>query len=657
MLHNRERKSNRIFNNRRIFTNTLKLLVQHSISLFFGQGLLIGLSILLLTPFISLLYRLALSLTGYSYVTIKNFGYFLLNPLILILLIFLFAVIGVFLLLEACYLITFFTLIENDEKPYQFRVLLLSYKKLLFIFIRRKFTLLPMVWFITLLSNLPLFIFVMKRVRFIRFLADNIWDKPLAVPVAVIIIAVLSWFMIRRLFLFLYSLIEGKFSANSRRDKRKLSRDNENKENKVNKENNKDDANQFDLETDSRYCDSINQGYMKKTKSFRTLMYFLIWNIGIGFAVLALFIFTMAITAIFISGIPDKSLAFATFLTMIDKMNGYFIVGIFAINTTANFALFTHLFFQYKLELNENINIDHSADYIVIRVGSYKTVIQVTIAIFILVNFYFFFDIIRNGSPLDYMNLDMIKVTSHRGFSGDVPENTLPAIEKAIEEQADFIEVDVRMTKDGELVLLHDSNLKRTTGLNKNIWDVNYSDLSSLDAGSWKNKVYIGTPIPTLGEVFDLCKGKVNLNLDLKFHTNKEELEDKVVALIEEYEMEWQCVISSTNLPTLEKVKLLDPDIRTGYITYQIYRGYLADDIIDFFSIRSNLVTKTVSSEVHKSGKEIHVWTVNSKNELERMKRLGVDNVITDDPSYAKEVLYQEESNRFLITLLKIMME
>ena len=101
----------------------------------------------------------------------------------------------------------------------------------------------------------------------------------------------------------------------------------------------------------------------------------------------------------------------------------------------------------------------------------------------------------------------------------------------------------------------------------------------------------------------------------------------------------------------------MDPDIRTGYITYQIYRGYLEDDLIDFFSIRSNLVTKSVSSEIHKSGKEIHVWTVNSKNELERMKRLGVDNVITDDPSYSKEVLYQEESNRFLLTLLKIMME
>ncbi len=289
--------------------------------------------------------------------------------------------------------------------------------------------------------------------------------------------------------------------------------------------------------------------------------------------------------------------------------------------------------------------------------GAYKTVIKISIVILALVNFYFFFDIIRNGSPLDYMNLEMIRVTSHRGFSYDVPENTLPAIEKAIEEQADSIEVDVRMTKDGELVLLHDNNLKRTTGVNKNIWEVTYAEASLLDAGSWRGEAYAGTKIPTLREVFELCKGKVNLNLDLKFRSDKEGLEEKVVALIEEYEMEWQCVISSTSLTILEDVKLLNPDIRTGYITYQMYRGYFTNENIDFFSIKSNLLTKTVSREVHKNGKEIHVWTVNSKNELERMKRLGVDYIITDDPSFAKEVLYQEKPDQFLLTLLKIMIE
>jgi glycerophosphoryl diester phosphodiesterase len=692
MLHKQGQKNSREVHKsgKKVYTNTIRLLFQHTISLFLGQGILIGISILILMPFLSFIFRSTLSLAGYSYLTINNIGLFLLNPLVIILLTFLFVVIGIFLLLEACYLITFYTFIENGEKPYQLKIIRITLKKLLLIILRRNFTLIPMVWLIIGLSNIPLIIFIMKRVRLISFISKSLYDKTFTIPVTVIITVLLLWIMVRKLFIFLYSLIEGKTyvktpkSGNKKNNDENKKNSDENKknndenktnndENKTNNDRNKknSDANKTSktvsidkkavknnsLKASLRSMAVIDDSYIKRINTFRTLLYFLFWNIGIGLTVLALYILTMAITTLFIAGIPDKSLAIATFLTINDKMNGYLFIGIFAICTIANFALYTHLFFQYKLELNEKIDIDHTVDNIVINVGAYKTVIKVSIILLALANFYSFYQIIRNGSPLNYMNLKMTQVTSHRGFSNAVPENTLPAIEKAMEEQADYVEVDVRMTKDGELVLLHDDNLNRTTGVNKKIWEVTYAEASHLDAGSWKNKVYAGTKIPTLQEVFELCKGKVNLNLDLKYRNNNEGLEEKVVALIEEYDMKWQCVISSTSLNALSNVKLLDPDIRTGYITYQIYRGYFKNDNIDFFSMKSNLVTKTVSSEVHKAGKEIHVWTVNSKDELQRMKRLGVDNIITDDPSYAKEVLYQEESNQFLLTLLKIMME
>ncbi|MGB8455443.1 MAG: glycerophosphodiester phosphodiesterase family protein [Anaerocolumna sp.] len=655
MLHGQGQKSNRKphLNSKKVYSNTIRLLFQHSISLLSGQGILIGISILVLTPLLSFIYRSTLSLAGYSYLTINNIRLFLLNPLVLILLAFLFVVIGIVLLLEACYLITFYTFIEKGEKPYQLKIIRLTLRRLLFIMLRRNFTLIPMVWLITGLSNIPLIIFVIKRVRFISFISKSLLDKSFTIPVTVIVTILLLCIMVRKLFIFLYSLIEGKTYVKNHRNRpdkdiRKTAR-----AELIDKKSLKGNT----LKARIRNIAVIDDSYIKRINTFRTLMYFLFWNIGIGLTVLVLYLFTMAITILFMTGIPDKSLAIATFLTINDKMNGYFSVVIFAVCTIANFALYTHLFFQYKLELNEEIDIDHTIDTIVINVGAYRTIIKVSIILLALANFYSFFDIIRNGSPLDYMNLDMIRVTSHRGFSSEVPENTLPAIEKAIGEQADCVEVDVRMTKDGELVLLHDDNLKRTTGLNRKIWEVTYEEVSHLDAGSWKGKAYTGTKIPTLLEVFDMCKGKVNLNLDLKFRSEKEGLEEKVAALIKEYDMEWQCVISSASLSVLGNMKRLDPDIRTGYITYQIYQGYFKNDNIDFFSIKSNLVTKTVSSEVHKAGKEIHVWTVNTKNELQRMKRLGVDNVITDDPSYAKEVLYQEGSSRFLLTLLKIIIE
>ena len=168
---------------------------------------------------------------------------------------------------------------------------------------------------------------------------------------------------------------------------------------------------------------------------------------------------------------------------------------------------------------------------------------------------------------------------------------------------------------------------------------------------------FAGTRIPTLREVFEECKGKIFLNLDLKYRNPQEGLAEKVVALIKEYNMEWQCVVSSTSLPCLDTVKELDPKIQTGYITYQLYPGITEKDDVDFFSMKSNLITKSVLRSIHKEGKELHVWTVNSRSELERLQRIGVDNIITDNPAFVKEVLYDTDSDWYLTTLFKVIVE
>jgi glycerophosphoryl diester phosphodiesterase len=635
---------------KKILINSVRLIFLHSISLFVGQGILIGIYGLVLTPFISYLYHLALKITGYSYLTLNNIKYFLLNPLVLLLLTLLLLVLSIFLLFEACFLTSFYTQIESGGKFNIFGVVLLSFKRLFFIFWRRNFIFLILIWLIMILSNLPLFVFMAKRVRMISFITESVKKyKNLITFGLIVLFFYLLWIMAKRLISFLYALIEGKtykgkdYNKNWNIDK--------------NLEESKDAAENNSGDNDEDRSLLFYRRRKKKISSLGIMVYFLLWNAGIGLFDFLIYLVIIVVTAFFIAGIPDKSLAIATFLSINEKMNGYLFIGLFAINTMTNFAFYTHLFYQCKKDIQENIHMGDSVDNIVVSVGAYKTLIKIFAVILTMVIFYSFYDIVRNGSPLAYMNLDMVRVTSHRGFSSGIPENTLPAIEKAIEEQADCVEVDVRVTKDGELVLLHDESLKRTTGVNKKIWQLTLDEVSKLDAGSWKDKAYTGTQIPTLREVFELCKGKINLNLDLKYRNAEEGLEEKVVALIQEYDMQWQCVISSTNLGVLERIKELDPDIRTGYITYQIYSGYYNSDYIDFFSVRSSLVTKTICSEVHKAGKEIMVWTVNTKTELERMKRIGVDNVITDDPSYAKRILYDEESNRLLQTLVKIVTE
>ncbi len=603
-------------NKPRMLSNSFRLIFKHIFSLLLGQSILLVVVMFLLIPFIRHILNFARSLSEFSYITINNFIPFVLNPFTIITLIFLFFFIGIFLLYEAAFLVTFYSVIENGQTPRLLPVFYLSFKRLIVTLLHRNFTLIPTVWLFALLYNIPFLVFILKNFTLFRYASKYLKEYTFLIPIIISLGIFLFLLMFRRLFVFQYSLIEGKSYKEIGTLSKKL----------------------------------------KRKRAVRAFFYILGWNISIGILVYLLRIVVLLFSALLVIGFVEKNLAIVTFITINEKANNYLSLIMFFIGIIANFALFTHLFYQYKKEENEYFHFDSSVDTVFLRLKSYKKLIIIFCSVFFMTSIYMAFDIIKNDAPLVFVDFDMIKVTSHRGFSNDVPENTIPAIEKSMEEQADYVEIDVRQTMDGELVLLHDENLKRTTGLNKNIWNVEYNEISSLDAGSWMDESFAGTKIPTLREVFELCKGQININLDLKYDKQMDGLEERVVKLIEEYDMENQCVISSSSLKLLENVKELNTKIRTGYITYRIEPKLYESDNIDFFSINNYFISEKLLKSVHEHGKEIHVWTVNTKSELERMKNLGVDNIITDDPSYAKEILYQDESNWLIVTLFRMML-
>ena len=151
------------------------------------------------------------------------------------------------------------------------------------------------------------------------------------------------------------------------------------------------------------------------------------------------------------------------------------------------------------------------------------------------------------------------------------PENTISAMEYAIEAMADYAEIDVQETKDGEIVLLHDNNLKRVTGLNANIWNLTYDEVSQLDAGIKFHKKFRGEKIPTLNEVIECCKGKIRLNIEIKYNGHNSQIVKKVVKIIEDQGFEDSCVLTSMNYKFLEQAKELNPKITTGYTMSMIY--------------------------------------------------------------------------------------
>jgi glycerophosphoryl diester phosphodiesterase len=258
-----------------------------------------------------------------------------------------------------------------------------------------------------------------------------------------------------------------------------------------------------------------------------------------------------------------------------------------------------------------------------------------------------------------------VQVIAHRGFSGIAPENTMTAFKKAIEIGADMIELDVMLSKDGELVVIHDKTVNRTTNGKGKVSELSLSDLKKLDAGSWFKKHFSGEKIPTLEEVFDLAHGKIQLNIEIKKdaynpYRKKGGVEEKTVKLIEKYNMSSGVLVSSFNPLIIQRIKEFSPEVATAILyRYRINRSLVKG----FNNLNVNAVNpgkrffnKKATQEVHKSDLKINIYTINQKREMKKFIKMGVDGIITNYPDRVFEVL--EELNKakkgFFSNVLKI---
>ena len=223
-------------------------------------------------------------------------------------------------------------------------------------------------------------------------------------------------------------------------------------------------------------------------------------------------------------------------------------------------------------------------------------------------------------------------ITYHRGYSSRAPENTMAAFEAALEHGSPRIELDVQMTADGVAVVTHDTSLRRCTGCNANIYDLPYARVQQLE------------------EVLALCKGKAELNIEIKPSTFTPTLEAETVRLIHAYDYGSDCVVTSQSYETLCKVKELDPDITTGYILALGVGTYYDLPAADFFSVESTFITAGMVQQIHLRGKTISAWTINRQQDAEKLLQLGVDDLITDKPEIIAPLLARDKAldNRLL---------
>ncbi|ACT03936.1 glycerophosphodiester phosphodiesterase [Paenibacillus sp. JDR-2] len=226
---------------------------------------------------------------------------------------------------------------------------------------------------------------------------------------------------------------------------------------------------------------------------------------------------------------------------------------------------------------------------------------------------------------------------AHRGASGNYPENTMIAFEKAIEFGATGIETDVQMTKDGKLVLIHDEMLRRTTGMNSLVADIHSDDLLQLDAGSWFSPNFKDARIPALEQLLDLAKqtGTI-INIELKNGiVPYPGLEQKVIETVRAYGMEDQVILSSFNHYSLIECKRLAPEIRTGILYMEgLYRPWKYALSIGASALHAShfAVLPDWVAEAAQHGVIYNVFTVNEPAEMQRLIQSGVAGLITDYP-------------------------
>lgn len=245
----------------------------------------------------------------------------------------------------------------------------------------------------------------------------------------------------------------------------------------------------------------------------------------------------------------------------------------------------------------------------------------------------------------------MSKIFAHRGYSGKYPENTMIAFKKALECEVDGIELDVQLTKDGEVVIIHDETIDRTTTGKGFVVDYTYEELEKFDA-SFKFKDLGFNKIPTLREYFQLVKDyDIVTNVELKTGINEYlGIEEKVWELIKEYNLEEKVIISSFNHFSVMRMKKIAPQLKYGFLSedWIIDAGkYTHSHGVQCYHPRFNNLVPDVIKELKKYNLEINTWTVNLEEDMRYLYSNNIDVIITNYPELAQEIKkeYQGETN------------
>ena len=581
----------------------------------FLYKLIIG---LIFIPSIIGIFNLTMKITEYNYLTIENILKFILNPLTIIFLLFIIIFLTMVTIFDISTLIIIFDSSYKNKKISVMDSIKISLSKCKNIFKLKNISVAILVLFIIPFLNIGVTSNVITSIKIPEFIMDFInANKTLSIIFSLFYLFLLS-ILSKWLFSLHYMVIEGKSFKSARKSSKNLIKGN-------------------------RFKDIIIVTLYQLMSGI-----FHIFFIIVGMFIL--YVLNMILGKIFVI----KSIL----LTIVWMFMLVSVIIFTIISTGIGYSVISSLYYKHKIDKDEKlININYEEKKIIKKNNKkLKYAILVLSIISIFGGSLFTYQIVTGKTNLNIENTKKMEITAHRGASIKYPENTMAAFRGAKKMGADWIELDVQQTKDKQIVVSHDTNLNRVTGINKDIIDMNYSEIKKLDAGSFFDKKFKGEKIPLLKEVLEFAKkNNIRLNIELKSTGKEKDFEKQVVDLIKEYNFQDRCVVTSQVYSVLKKVKKYDKNIKTVYVM-SIAIGKITDaKYADAFSIEATNVTETQVSRVHNAGKEVYAWTVNKEESINKMIDMNVDNIITDNIKLGVDLVEKSKRTNIEDIIIKVL--
>ena len=564
-------------------------------------------------------FHFSMKITGYSYLTLENILDFLMNPLTILLLFIDVIFLTMVTLFDVSTLIVIFDEAYHKHKIDSVSAMKISLNQCRKVLRPRNISIVFLIMFLIPFLNIGLGSNVISSIKIPEFILDYIKSNSTLSILFVMVYFFLSFTLLKWIYSIHYMILE-----------------------------------EDDFKEARKKSKNLMKGNMLKSQLKMFMVQFLIALFYLFFLFLGIFVI------IWLYQLGTKEVVKSVLITIVWLFIFIFFTMSTIVSTSVSYAMISALFYQSKLKRNEKICSLKKKKNEKLIVKRRKILLKLAGIVIMILS-------LVGGSMLTYqivtgkVNLSIefirkMEITAHRGASVSYPENTMLAFRKAKELRADWIELDVQQTKDRQIVVAHDANLLRVTGINQNIIDLEYAEIEKLDAGSFLNEEFKDAKIPLLKEVVSFAKGnKIRLNIELKPTGREDNFEQNVLDIINEYDYKDGCVITSQVYQVLENVKKIDSSFKTVYVMSIAIGNITELTYADAFSVEASNVNQSLVRMVHHDGKEILAWTVNTEEGITKMIDMGVDNIVTDNISLGKELVEKSRHSNLINELLKIL--